>query len=43
MSVPVLEGNQKPDPRGIEEREATSEDIKERLEVAERNHDAPFV
>ena len=40
MSLPVLEGNQKPDLRGIKEMGAKSKDTKERLEVAERNHDA---
>ena len=40
--LPMLEGNQKPNPRGIKEVGAKSKDIKERLEVAERNYDAPF-
>ena len=31
-----------PDPRQIEEMGTKSKDIKERLEVAERNHDASF-
>ena len=39
----MLERNQKPDPRRIKEIGAKSEDIKERLEVAERKHDARFV
>ena len=42
VALPVLEGNQKPDPREIVEMGAKSKNIKERLEVAKRNHDASF-
>ena len=42
VSLPVLEGNEKPDPRTIKEMEAKSKNIKERLEVAKRNYDASF-
>ena len=40
VPLPVLEGNQKPDPREITEMGTKGKDIKERLEVAERNHGA---
>ena len=39
----MLERNQKPVPRRITEVGAKSENMKQLLEVAERNHDAPFV
>ena len=44
VSLPVLEGNQKPGPRGIEIKEmgAKSKNMTERLVVTERNHDASF-
>ena len=42
VSMSVLEGIYKSDPRGIEELGAKNKNIKERLEVAERNRDAPF-
>ena len=40
VPLPMLEGNQKPDPRGFGEMGAKGKNIKERLEVAQRNHDA---
>ena len=40
VPLPVLEGNQKSDPRDIKEMGAKSRDIKERVEMTKRNHDA---
>ena len=41
LSLPVLEGGQKPDPRKTVQMGAKGQDIDQRLEVAERNHVVP--
>ena len=40
VPLPLWEGNQKPDSWKLREMGAKSKDIKERLKVAKRNHDA---
>ena len=42
VSMSVLQGSQKSDPRRIRDMGAKSKNIEERLEVAGRNCDAPF-